>query len=69
MQETNKSRSSLRDSNKSNESKNSFSYNNNKCEKTDNRSRRRPPLKEVKNENSNVNDFSLSFILDSMLLM
>ncbi len=69
MQERNKSRSSLRDSNRNNESKKSFSYNNDKCEKTDKRSRGRPPFKEVKNENSAVNDFSLNFILDSMLLM
>ena len=69
MQERNKSRSSLRDSNKNNESKKSFSYNNDKCEKTQTRKRERPPLKEVKNENAIVNDFAFNFLMDGMLLM
>jgi hypothetical protein len=69
MQEKNKSRSSLKNLNRSKESEKSFSYNNDDCEKTDKRSRGRPPLKEAKNENSNTNDFSLDFALDLMLLM
>ena len=67
MQERNKSRSSLRDS--SNESKKSFSYNNNNCEKTQTRKRERPPLREVKNENSVSNDFAFNFLMDGMFLM
>jgi len=81
MREKNKSYSSSRDKNadkeseqvktaqKEKETKKSFSYNNDNCEQTEKRSRGRPPLREQKNENSVVNDFSLSFILDSMLLM
>jgi hypothetical protein len=87
MKERNKTRESFKASNNSkeseqvktaesereNNSKKSFGYNNDNCEQTQQRSRGRPPLKEVKNEksneNSNVNSFSLDFLLDSMLLM
>lgn len=68
MQEKSKSRSSLRDLN--NKSKKSFSYNNdNRCENTQTRIKERPPLKEVKNESSIVNDFALNFLMNGMFLM
>lgn len=67
MQEKNKSRGSLRDSNK--ESKKSFCYNNDKYKKTQTRKRERPPLKEMENESSVANDFAFNFLLDGMILM
>ncbi len=69
MQERNKSRSSLRDTNKNKKSKKSFSYNNDKCEKTQTRNKERPPLKEVKNESSVANDFAFNFLMDGIFLM
>ncbi len=81
MREKNKSYSSSRDKNadkeseqvktaqKEKESKKSFSYNNDNCEQTEKRSRGRPPLKEVKNDNAVVNDFAFNFLMDGILLM